>query len=75
MIFGKDSRNYATQRGALLLLGAGSHRVRVAEVGRVTTRFHAQAKPKAYIISETEVLDAAALAAYTRKLREVQKAQ
>ena len=35
---------------------------------------HAQAKPKAFIISESEVLDAAALAAYTSKLREVQKA-
>jgi uncharacterized protein (DUF1330 family) len=35
---------------------------------------HAQAKPKAYILTESEVLDAAALAAYTPKLREVQKA-
>jgi hypothetical protein len=26
---------------------------------------HAQAKPKAYIVSESELLDAAALAAYT----------
>jgi uncharacterized protein (DUF1330 family) len=26
---------------------------------------HAQAKPKAYVVTETEVLDAAALAAYT----------
>jgi uncharacterized protein (DUF1330 family) len=35
---------------------------------------HAQAKPKAYIITESEVLDAGALAAYTPKLRDVQKA-
>jgi uncharacterized protein (DUF1330 family) len=35
---------------------------------------HAQAKPKAYIITETEVLDAGALAAYIPKLRDVQKA-
>jgi uncharacterized protein (DUF1330 family) len=30
---------------------------------------HAQAKPKAYVISETEVLDAAALAAYSPLVR------
>jgi hypothetical protein len=30
---------------------------------------HAQAKPKAYVISETEVLDAAALAAYSPLIR------
>ncbi len=30
---------------------------------------HAQAKPKAYVISETEVLDAAAQAAYTPLVR------
>src|SRR5437764_3009561 len=30
---------------------------------------HAQAKPKAYIITETEVLDAAALAAYSPLIR------
>src|SRR5262249_7757774 len=35
---------------------------------------HAQAKPKAYIITESEVLDAGALAAYIPKLRDVQKA-
>jgi uncharacterized protein (DUF1330 family) len=35
---------------------------------------HAQAKPKAYIITETEVLDAGALAAYTPKVRDVQRA-
>src|SRR5262245_60425528 len=35
---------------------------------------HAQAKPKAFIITESEVLDAGALAAYIPKLRDVQKA-
>jgi uncharacterized protein (DUF1330 family) len=35
---------------------------------------HAQAKPKAYIITESEVLDAGPLATYIPKLREVQKA-
>jgi uncharacterized protein (DUF1330 family) len=30
---------------------------------------HAQAKPKAYIITETEVIDAAALAAYSPQIR------
>jgi uncharacterized protein (DUF1330 family) len=30
---------------------------------------HAQAKPKAYVISETEVIDAAAQAAYTPRVR------
>jgi uncharacterized protein (DUF1330 family) len=30
---------------------------------------HAQAKPKAYVVSETEVLDAAAQAAYTPLIR------
>jgi uncharacterized protein (DUF1330 family) len=35
---------------------------------------HAQAKPKAYTISELEVLDATALAAYVPKVLEAQKA-
>ena len=35
---------------------------------------HAQAKPKAYSVVETEVLDAAAQAAYTPKIRAAQKA-
>ena len=30
---------------------------------------HAQAKPKAYIVTETEVIDAAALATYTPKIQ------
>ena len=35
---------------------------------------HAQAKPKAYLITETEILDAAALAAYTPLVRAALKA-
>ena len=35
---------------------------------------HAQAKPKAYLVSESEVLDAAALASYTAAIGAVQKA-
>jgi uncharacterized protein (DUF1330 family) len=35
---------------------------------------HAQAKPKAYLVSESEVLDAAALASYTAAIVAVQKA-
>ncbi len=35
---------------------------------------HAQAKPKAYLVSESEVLDAAALASYTAAISVVQKA-
>src|SRR5262249_56687637 len=35
-----------------------------AALGAVVQGLHAQAKPKAYIVTETEVLDAAALAAY-----------
>ena len=35
---------------------------------------HAQAKPKAYLVSESEVLDAAALASYTAAISAVQKA-
>jgi uncharacterized protein (DUF1330 family) len=42
--------------------------------GAAVQGLHAQAKPKAFILTESEVLDAAALAAYTPKLREVQKA-
>ena len=38
------------------------------------SRVFTQAKPKAYIITESEVLDAGALAAYISKLRDVQKA-
>ena len=39
-------------------------------IGAVAVQgLHAQAKPKAYIITETEVLDAAALAAYTPQVR------
>ncbi len=35
---------------------------------------HAQAKPKAYLVSESEVLDTAALASYTPAIGAVQKA-
>jgi uncharacterized protein (DUF1330 family) len=35
---------------------------------------HAQAKPKGYIVTESEVLDAGALATFIPKLRDVQKA-
>jgi uncharacterized protein (DUF1330 family) len=35
---------------------------------------HAQAKPKAYLVTESEVLDAAALASYTTAISSVQKA-
>jgi uncharacterized protein (DUF1330 family) len=35
---------------------------------------HAQAKPKAYLVTESEVLDAAALASYTAAVSAVQKA-
>jgi hypothetical protein len=35
---------------------------------------HAQAKPKAYLVTETEVLDAAALAAYTPQAQAAVKA-
>src|SRR5712692_3928756 len=35
---------------------------------------HAQAKPKAYIVSESEVLDAAAAAAYSPVIQAAQKA-
>ena len=35
---------------------------------------HAQAKPKAYIVSESEVLDAAAAAAYSPLIQAAQKA-
>src|SRR6266849_8176402 len=35
---------------------------------------HAQAKPKAYLVTESEVLDAAALASYTAAIVAVQKA-
>ena len=35
---------------------------------------HAQAKPKAYLVTESEVLDAAALASYTAAISAVQKA-
>ena len=35
---------------------------------------HAQAKPKAFLVSESEVLDAGALASYTAAISAVQKA-
>jgi uncharacterized protein (DUF1330 family) len=35
---------------------------------------HAQTKPKAYLVSESEVLDATALASYTASITAVQKA-
>ena len=35
---------------------------------------HAQAKPKAYLVSESEVLDAAGVASYTAAIGAVQKA-
>src|SRR3954470_7824870 len=35
---------------------------------------HAQAKPKAFLVSESEVLDATALASYTASITAVQKA-
>ena len=35
---------------------------------------HAQAKPKAYIVTESEVIDAAALAAYSPAIQAAQKA-
>jgi hypothetical protein len=40
----------------------------------VTQGLHAQGKPKAYTISETEPLDAAAQAAYTPLVQAAQKA-
>src|SRR5437016_3081554 len=39
-----------------------------------TQGLHAQAKPKAYSVTETEVLDAAAQAAYTPLVQAAQKA-
>ncbi len=35
---------------------------------------HAQAKPKAYLVTETEIVDAAVLAAYSPQVREAIKA-
>ena len=40
----------------------------------VVQGLHAQAKPKAYLVSESKVLDAAALASYTAAIVAVQKA-
>jgi uncharacterized protein (DUF1330 family) len=42
--------------------------------GAAVQGLHAQAKPKAYLVSESEVLDAAALASYTAAISAVQKA-
>jgi len=46
-----------------------------AALGAATVHgLYAQAKPKAYSVTETEVLDAAAQAAYTPKVQAAQKA-
>jgi len=46
-----------------------------AALGAATVQgLHAQAKPKAYIVSESEVLDAAAAAAYSPLIQAAQKA-
>ena len=42
--------------------------------GAAVQGLHAQAKPKAYIVTETEVVDAAALAAYTPQAQAAIKA-
>ena len=46
----------------------------VAIGGAAIQRLHAQAKPKAYRVSESEVLDATAAAAYNPTLQAAQKA-
>jgi uncharacterized protein (DUF1330 family) len=53
-----------TQYKILLAVAAGTALGAVAVQG-----LHAQAKPKAYVISETEVLDAAAQTTYTPLVR------
>jgi uncharacterized protein (DUF1330 family) len=46
-----------------------------AAIGAVAAQgLHAQAKPKAYIVTETEVIDAAALAAYSPQAQAAIKA-
>jgi uncharacterized protein (DUF1330 family) len=45
----------------------------VAIGGAAIQGLHAQAKPKAYIVSESEVLDAAAAAAYSPAVQAAQK--
>ena len=46
-----------------------------AALGAATVHgLHAQAKPKAYLVSESEVVDASALASYTASIVAVQKA-
>ena len=42
--------------------------------GAAIQGLHAQAKPKAYLVSESEVLDAAGVASYTAAIGAVQKA-
>jgi uncharacterized protein (DUF1330 family) len=60
--FGSD--NMKTRYTVALSMLAG------IAIGAVAIQgLHAQAKPKAYVISETEVLDAAALAAYSPLIR------
>ena len=46
----------------------------VAIGGAAIQGLHAQAKPKAYLVTESEVLDAANLASYTAAISAVQKA-
>ena len=46
----------------------------VALGGAAIQGLHAQAKPKAYLVTESEVLDAANLASYTAAISAVQKA-
>lgn len=46
----------------------------VAIGGAAIQGLHAQAKPKAYLVSESEVLDAAGVASYTAAIGAVQKA-
>ena len=46
----------------------------VAVGGAAIQGLHAQAKPKAYLVTESEVLDAAGLASYTAAIGAVQKA-
>ncbi len=53
--------------GLAMLVGFG--------FGAITVQgLHAQAKPKAYLVTETQVLDAAALAAYTPQVQAAAKA-
>jgi uncharacterized protein (DUF1330 family) len=64
---GEDAMNGKSKIAVSLLAGAalGAAAVQV---------LHAQAKPKAYLVTETELLDPTALATYLPKVREAAKA-